>query len=282
MTPFTSSERSSKPGEKCTHGARIPPAALLEPPTPTVKTAQGTANANEPTNASSIGSMVKGKVLMENENVFTHLIAKIKLLCGFPADSTMVRYIDQQGWTSLEDVTLIGVQEVKDFFTVDTDGHFKTKPMMVHLRIFKAILLFYTRKRRESPLKMTEEDVLLTTKQEFNQCCMSDKYHFDLAISCVNETLEETTPSFIGNYGADMTMLLTTPVFQGCLEQKEEHYADLNDDEDFSVWMKVFIENCECIIRITFLMNRMNPPPIKTLWTSRRCRISCSWFSKIT
>jgi hypothetical protein len=33
-----------------------------------------------------------------------------------------------------------------------------------------------------------------------------------------------------------MTMLLTTSVFQGSLEQKEEHYADLKEDEDFSVW----------------------------------------------
>jgi hypothetical protein len=29
---------------------------------------------------------------------------------------------------------------------------------------------------------------------------------------------------------------LTTPAFQGILERKKEHYADLKDDESFSVW----------------------------------------------
>jgi hypothetical protein len=54
--------------------------------------------------------------------------------------------MDQQGWTSLEDITLIGVREVKDFFTVDPDGNFETIPMMVHHCIYKAFLLFYRRK----------------------------------------------------------------------------------------------------------------------------------------
>jgi hypothetical protein len=54
----------------------------------------------------------------------------------------MARYIDQQGWTELEHVAMIDVKEVKDFFTVDPDGNFEAKPMMVHLRMFKAFLLF--------------------------------------------------------------------------------------------------------------------------------------------
>jgi hypothetical protein len=73
------------------------------------------------------------------------------------------------------------------------------------------------------------------TKQEFNQYCESDKKHFDLNISGVNETLEETTQCISCNDGADMKILLTTPVFQGSLERKEENYIDLKDYEDFSV-----------------------------------------------
>jgi len=53
----------------------------------------------------------------------------------------MVRYIDQQGWEELADVTTIGIGEVKDFFTVEPDGNFEAKPMLVHLRKFKAVLL---------------------------------------------------------------------------------------------------------------------------------------------
>jgi hypothetical protein len=92
---------------------------------------------------------------------------------------------------------------------------------------------------------MTEEEVLLMTKQEFNRYCKSDKYHFDLAISGVNETLEETTPSFSGNDVADLTMMLTTTVLQGSLERQKEHYADLKDDEGFSVWKKFILRTSQ-------------------------------------
>jgi hypothetical protein len=34
---------------------------------------------------------------------------------------------------------------------------------------------------------------------------------------------------------SDSKLLLTTPVLQGSLEQNTEHYAYLQDDEDFSV-----------------------------------------------
>jgi hypothetical protein len=47
----------------------------------------------------------------------TPVIAKIISLCGFPVDSTMVRYIDQQEWTELEHVTSIAVGEIKGFVT---------------------------------------------------------------------------------------------------------------------------------------------------------------------
>jgi hypothetical protein len=142
------------------------------------------------------------------------------------------------GWTSLEYITLIGVKEVKYFFTVHPDGSFKAKPMIVHLRMFKAFILFYTQKivYAKSTQVLSQNDVLLMTKQVLNWYCESDKYNFDLAISGVNETLEETTPSVSGNSVADMTMLLTTPVCQGSLERKTENYEDLNYYEDYIVW----------------------------------------------
>jgi hypothetical protein len=219
-TPSTRSERSSKPGGLGNHGESIPPAALAEPPPPTVETARGTADANHPTSSDSVGTAMKGKARMVARKFYTPVIAKIMLLCGICENSIMARYIYQQGWTELEHVAMIDVKEVKDFFTVDPDGNFEAKPMMVHLRMFKAFLLFYSRKRSESPLKITEEDMLLMPKGEFNRYCGTDKYHFDLAVNSVNETLEEC---FSGNIGDDKTMLLTTPALQGCLEWKKEH-----------------------------------------------------------
>jgi hypothetical protein len=150
--------------------------------------ARGTADSNLPTKASSIGTTIKGKTRMVARKFYTPGISKIMLMCDFHDDSTMARYIDQQQWAELEHVAMIDVIEVKDFFTVDQDGNFEAKPMMVHLCMFKAFLLFYRQKRRESPFKMTEDNVLLITKGEFNRYWDSDQNQFDLAISSVNET----------------------------------------------------------------------------------------------
>jgi hypothetical protein len=55
----------------------------------------------------------------------------------------MVKYMDQQGWSVLEDVTMVGLDEVKDFATFKDDGTFEARPMIHHLRMFKGFLLFY-------------------------------------------------------------------------------------------------------------------------------------------
>jgi hypothetical protein len=51
--------------------------------------------------------------------------------------------MDQQGWSVLEDITMLRLDEVKDFATFKDDGNFEAKPMMHHLRMFKGFLLFY-------------------------------------------------------------------------------------------------------------------------------------------
>ena len=51
----------------------------------------------------------------------TPIIDFIIDFCKFPDDSTMVKYIDQQGWTELIHVTTIGLDEIKDFHTVNDD-----------------------------------------------------------------------------------------------------------------------------------------------------------------
>jgi hypothetical protein len=73
----TRSERPSKPGAQGNHGARIPPAALAEPPTPTVETARATAAANCPIDGSLIGTTIKGKVTRVTRKLYTPVIYKI-------------------------------------------------------------------------------------------------------------------------------------------------------------------------------------------------------------
>jgi sensor histidine kinase regulating citrate/malate metabolism len=63
------SERSSEPIGQRKHGRRILPAALAEPPTPTVGTLRGTAGASRRTNATAIGTTVKGMVKLTNGKV---------------------------------------------------------------------------------------------------------------------------------------------------------------------------------------------------------------------
>jgi hypothetical protein len=76
--------------------------------------------------------------------VCSPIIAYIIKLCKFPEDSTIVEYIDQQGWTELIHVTTIGLDEVKDFHMVRDDGiTYSAKPMLIHHHLFKCFLLYY-------------------------------------------------------------------------------------------------------------------------------------------
>jgi hypothetical protein len=77
----THSERSSKPGAQGNHGARIRPAALAEPPTPTVETARSTADTNRPFDGASIGKTMEVMVTMEFLKLYTPVISKIIFSC---------------------------------------------------------------------------------------------------------------------------------------------------------------------------------------------------------
>jgi hypothetical protein len=79
----------------------------------------------------------------------TPVIKKIISLCDIPDDTVMVEVINQQKLTKLFHVTTIGIDEAKDFYTTRRDGNFEAKPMMIHIRMFKCLVLFYKRKSRE-------------------------------------------------------------------------------------------------------------------------------------
>jgi hypothetical protein len=105
----------------------------------------------------------------DEEIVFTPVIAKIVALCGLPVYLTMVKFIEQQEWSESGHVTSIGVNEVKDFHTVRNNGNYDAKPMMIHLRMFKAFLMFYMRKCHELYTNLDEHDVMDFMHTQFKE-----------------------------------------------------------------------------------------------------------------
>jgi hypothetical protein len=172
--------------------------------------------------------------------VYTPVIAKIISLCGFPLDSTMVRYIDQQGWTELEHVTTIDVDEVDDFFTTCNDGGYEAKPILVHLCMFKVFLLYYKRKGHTLYTSLTEDDILGMTKKEFEEYCGSPNYFADLATGSSSPT---NASHVSANASGDVSTidLLTVQEFRQSVKRDKAHYAALKDDKDFSTWNRGFV-----------------------------------------
>jgi hypothetical protein len=78
----------------------------------------------------------------------TEIIQHIIDMCGFSADSLMVRYMDQQQWSELEHVVMTKLDEIKDFKTYRDDGFtiLDGGPMIIHQKKLQAFLLFYKRK----------------------------------------------------------------------------------------------------------------------------------------
>jgi hypothetical protein len=111
----------------------------------------------------------------------------------------MVKFIDQQQWSTLEHVVSVGFDEVGEFFTVRDDGiTFEDTPMLIYLRRFKALLLYYKSKTcwGDGP---TEDDVMLWTPKYFSQYCGTKAYHDDYAAACTTTRLK--LPQRTGSYG---------------------------------------------------------------------------------
>jgi hypothetical protein len=172
----------------------------------------------------------------------TDVIQHIIMLCGFGEDTIMVRYIDQQHWTDLFHVISIDVDEVKDFHTVRDDGiTFEAKPMLVHLRVFKAFLLYYKRRSREHPIPLSEAHVLLFSKLLFREYCCSDEYTEDLKACGANPSppMVKSSPGISGIVGSLDS--LTVQEFRRGVKRDKTHYEDLKDDKYFSSWNRGFV-----------------------------------------
>jgi hypothetical protein len=165
------------------------------------------------------------------------IIAYIIKLCKFPEDSTMVEYIDQQGWTELIHVTTIGLDEVKDFHTVRDDGiTYSAKPMLIHLRLFKCFLLYYKRQCRELFTTLSEDDVMYGfSRTRFEEYCGSDDYNDDL--TGVSKPVLASSNG--GNVVASGEM--TVQEFRRGVRRDKTHYVDLKDDKYFNSWNRGFV-----------------------------------------
>jgi hypothetical protein len=111
----------------------------------------------------------------------------------------LVKFIDQQQWSTLEHVVSVGFDEVGEFFTVRDDRiSFEDTPMLTHLRRFKAFLLYYHNKTcwGEGP---TVDDVLSWTPNDLTESSSSKAYHDDYAAASQSIPLKASQIS--GGYG---------------------------------------------------------------------------------
>jgi hypothetical protein len=223
---------TTRSGQSSTPGTNIPP---TDPTNPN--------DANGPNDATLIGTTMERTTTMAAGKVHTLVISKIISLCDFPADSTMVRYIDQQGWSELEHVAMIDVDVVKDFFTVRNDGNYEAKPMLIHLRMFKAFLLYFNQKARESYSAMTKDDVIDMSKDAFKEYCGGSTEYVENLRGSVSPAATSTNPRFaVGAPGVvGTTDALTAQEFRRGVKRDKAHYADLKDDKYFSTWNCGFV-----------------------------------------
>jgi hypothetical protein len=165
------------------------------------------------------------------------IIAYIIKQCKFPDDSTLVEYINQQGWTELIHVTTFGLDEVKDFHTVRDDGvTYSTKPMLIHLCLLKCFLLYYKRQCRERFTSLSEDDVMYGfSHTRLEEHCSLDDYNDDLT----GVSKPVSTSIYSGNVVASGEM--TVQEFRRGVRRDKAHHVHLKDDKYFNLWNCGFV-----------------------------------------
>jgi hypothetical protein len=146
----------------------------------------------------------------------------------------LVKFIEQQEWSELGHVTSIAVNEVKVFHTVRNDGNYDAKPIMIHLRMFKAFLMFYTRKFHEMSTTLDENDVIDFTNTQFKEYVWSPHYNDDLAMSGATPK-PKLLPRGINSI-ATATDDLNAQEFRKGVRHDKTHYTDPKYDKYFTTW----------------------------------------------
>jgi hypothetical protein len=102
----------------------------------------------------------------------------------------MFKYIDQQQWSTLYHVITVRFDEVEEFYAVRDDGiTFEAIPMLVHIRRFRAFLLYYRSTMCWGECQ-TDDDVMHSMPKDFLEYYSSKAYHDDYAASCPTTPLQ--------------------------------------------------------------------------------------------
>jgi hypothetical protein len=110
--------------------------------------------------------------------------------------------------------------------------------MMVHIRMFKAFLLYYKRRSRDCMYPPDEEVVLEYTKFVFNEYCRSDQYTEDVSTGGLSSTsMAKTTPQPYSSQDNS----LTVQEFRRGVKRDKAHYENLKDDKYFNSWNRCFV-----------------------------------------
>jgi hypothetical protein len=101
----------------------------------------------------------------------------------------MVKFIKNNGWTDLTDVTMLSLDDTNDFTTVS----YKDEPKAHHVRRFRGFLLYYNRKCCDLSSKLDKDDVMMISKTVFHSYLGSLDYHtdFDLALELIAKRRKE-------------------------------------------------------------------------------------------
>ena len=118
-------------------------------------------------------------------------------ICKYADDTIMAEFMKKEGWETLEDIVMIPLEEVNDFKLLNADGTFKGKPLTHHLRKFKAFILYYHRKCKETGTILESDDVLNISVEEFVKYCLSTDFHSDLANGVKQNTTSGSSTNVI-------------------------------------------------------------------------------------
>jgi hypothetical protein len=153
--------------------------------------------------------------------------------CGFPDDSTMVEVFRQEGWTGIADITMITMAEADGLFVANSDGSYKAKPMMFHIRQFKAFLMYYNRKCCDLSTALNDEDVLNITKTELFDYMGSPGYRDDIEEGLSKSTKPTTSAAYNNEFMASD--------FCKGIKRDKTHYMELKDDKYFHTCNRGFV-----------------------------------------
>jgi hypothetical protein len=177
------------------------------PPASRTRSVTATTTTNNPSGVAVGGVLTSGVTYTGCAKVIEHIID----LCGFPQDSTMVEYMDQQQSDKLEHVVTVELEDFKDIYMVRSDGPTdKARPLKTHLCMLKCFLLWCKRHNHSFYCTTSEDDVLLLKKSAFDEYIRSEEYAEDNAAATILAMVSLKVPPSTG--GGKVVVVMREPL----------------------------------------------------------------------